>query len=38
MYEPDQVDFTDALPLTDAGKPDKKLLRSRSTPDGGPFG
>lgn len=33
MYEPDHVHFTDALPLTDAGKPDKKLLRRRaSTP------
>lgn len=29
MYEPDHIDFTDALPLTDAGKPDKKLLRGR---------
>ncbi|GAA2245431.1 AMP-binding protein [Streptomyces amakusaensis] len=28
MYVPDHVDFTSALPLTDAGKPDKKLLRS----------
>ncbi|MFG2622469.1 AMP-binding protein [Streptomyces sp. NPDC048507] len=28
MYEPDHVTFTDALPLTDAGKPDKKLLRA----------
>ncbi|MFJ3767463.1 hypothetical protein ACIPQJ_08730 [Streptomyces sp. NPDC090082] len=24
MYEPDQVTFTDTLPLTDAGKSDKK--------------
>ncbi|MEU3064672.1 AMP-binding protein [Streptomyces subrutilus] len=29
MYEPAGIDFVDALPLTDAGKPDKKLLRSR---------
>lgn len=28
MYEPDHIAFTDALPLTDAGKPDKKLLRA----------
>ncbi|MCB5909488.1 AMP-binding protein [Streptomyces pinistramenti] len=27
MYEPAHVTFADALPLTDAGKPDKKLLR-----------
>ncbi|MEV1010982.1 AMP-binding protein [Streptomyces sp. NPDC049881] len=33
MYEPGHVDFTAALPLTDAGKPDKKLLRALSTPD-----
>jgi fatty-acyl-CoA synthase len=31
MYEPDRIDFTDALPLTDAGKPDKKLLRHQAT-------
>ncbi|MGW3087267.1 AMP-binding protein [Streptomyces sp. NPDC001108] len=31
MYEPDRIDLADALPLTDAGKPDKKLLRSRGT-------
>ncbi|MEU9004754.1 AMP-binding protein [Streptomyces sp. NPDC048551] len=30
MYEPARIDFVDALPLTDAGKPDKKLLRSRA--------
>ncbi|MFI5666083.1 AMP-binding protein [Streptomyces sp. NPDC051704] len=30
MYEPASIDFVDALPLTDAGKPDKKLLRSRA--------
>ncbi|MEU8432818.1 AMP-binding protein [Streptomyces sp. NPDC029216] len=29
MYEPADITFADALPLTDAGKPDKKLLRSR---------
>ncbi|MYW08472.1 AMP-binding protein [Streptomyces sp. SID2563] len=27
MYEPARIDFVDALPLTDAGKPDKKLLQ-----------
>ncbi|MEY9949827.1 AMP-binding protein [Kitasatospora sp. GAS1066B] len=27
MYEPYRVTFRDALPLTDAGKPDKKVLR-----------
>lgn len=27
MYEPERVLFVDVLPLTDAGKPDKKLLR-----------
>ncbi|MGW5003602.1 AMP-binding protein [Streptomyces hydrogenans] len=32
MYGPDHVDFTDALPLTDAGKPDKKLLRAQAAP------
>ncbi|MFD8322558.1 AMP-binding protein [Kitasatospora purpeofusca] len=35
MYEPDHVHFTDALPLTDAGKPDKKLLRLRASASGG---
>ncbi|MFM9370626.1 AMP-binding protein [Streptomyces sp. Da 82-17] len=30
MYEPAVVTFVDALPLTDAGKPDKKLLRRRA--------
>lgn len=30
MYEPAGITFTDALPLTDAGKPDKKLLRRRA--------
>ncbi|MGW1838251.1 AMP-binding protein [Streptomyces sp. BBFR2] len=28
MYEPARITFLDALPLTDAGKPDKKLLRT----------
>lgn len=28
IYQPDHVVFTDALPLTDAGKPDKKLPRA----------
>ncbi|MFF9479398.1 AMP-binding protein [Streptomyces sp. NPDC014733] len=28
MYEPARITFLDALPLTDAGKPDKKLLRA----------
>lgn len=31
MYEPDHIHFTDALPLTDAGKPDKKALRAART-------
>ncbi|MGW5345739.1 AMP-binding protein [Streptomyces sp. NPDC004050] len=30
MYEPAGIAFVDALPLTDAGKPDKKLLRARA--------
>ncbi len=30
MYEPASIAFVDALPLTDAGKPDKKLLRGRA--------
>ncbi|MFE7612812.1 AMP-binding protein [Streptomyces celluloflavus] len=30
MYEPAAVTFVDALPLTDAGKPDKKLLRRQA--------
>ncbi|MFB0627444.1 AMP-binding protein [Streptomyces sp. AB3(2024)] len=30
MYEPASIAFVDALPLTDVGKPDKKLLRSRA--------
>ncbi|GAA0479368.1 AMP-binding protein [Streptomyces sp. NPDC046215] len=30
MYEPARITFTDALPLTDAGKPDKKLLRRQA--------
>ncbi|MFJ8210210.1 AMP-binding protein [Streptomyces sp. NPDC096033] len=35
MYEPASIVFVDALPLTDAGKPDKKLLRNRAA---GPAG
>ncbi|MFD5420528.1 AMP-binding protein [Streptomyces sp. NPDC127069] len=35
MYEPASIVFVDALPLTDAGKPDKKLLRGRAA---GPAG
>lgn len=27
MYEPDRVEFVEALPLTEVGKPDKKVLR-----------
>lgn len=34
LYEPDRVDFAAALPLTDAGKPDKKLLRAGAVADG----
>ncbi|MEV7543939.1 AMP-binding protein [Streptomyces sp. NPDC089915] len=35
MYEPASFSFVDELPLTDAGKPDKKLLRARAaTPSG----
>ncbi|WP_335941010.1 AMP-binding protein [Streptomyces sp. PTD5-9] len=30
MYEPAAINFVDALPLTDAGKPDKKQLRQRA--------
>ncbi|KPC60331.1 AMP-binding protein [Streptomyces chattanoogensis] len=30
MYEPAHIGFVDALPLTDAGKPDKKELRRRA--------
>ena len=30
MYEPARITFVDALPLTDAGKPDKKELRLRA--------
>ncbi|MET3987895.1 AMP-binding protein [Streptomyces sp. PvR034] len=29
MYRPRRIVFTEAIPLTDAGKPDKKLLRHR---------
>ncbi|WP_329562327.1 AMP-binding protein [Kitasatospora sp. NBC_01266] len=30
LYEPSCLTFRDALPLTDAGKPDKKLLRQQA--------
>ncbi|MCT9092537.1 AMP-binding protein [Streptomyces sp. ASQP_92] len=30
MYEPAEITFVDALPLTDAGKPDKKRLRRQA--------
>ncbi|MFI9270960.1 AMP-binding protein [Kitasatospora sp. NPDC052896] len=30
VHEPSEVGFLDALPLTDAGKPDKKLLRRQA--------
>ncbi|MFI6688519.1 AMP-binding protein [Streptomyces sp. NPDC050485] len=30
MYEPADITFVDALPLTDVGKPDKKQLRQRA--------
>ncbi|MFC5721703.1 AMP-binding protein [Streptomyces gamaensis] len=30
MYEPARIAFVDELPLTDAGKPDKKLLRRQA--------
>ncbi|MEU3975256.1 hypothetical protein [Streptomyces bacillaris] len=30
MYEPVRIDFVDTLPLTDAGKPDKKLLQNQA--------
>ncbi|WP_329584554.1 AMP-binding protein [Kitasatospora sp. NBC_01250] len=30
MYEPARITFAEALPLTDVGKPDKKLLRRRA--------
>ncbi|MFH8344514.1 AMP-binding protein [Streptomyces sp. NPDC018045] len=31
MYEPTRIEFVDELPLTDAGKPDKKKLRELAT-------
>jgi fatty-acyl-CoA synthase len=34
-YAPKSVDFTDAIPLTAVGKPDKKALRSRYWSDAG---
>ncbi|MFF2194814.1 AMP-binding protein [Streptomyces sp. NPDC058157] len=36
MYEPESIVFVDELPLTDAGKPDKKLLRGRAAEPVGP--
>ncbi|MFC9229744.1 AMP-binding protein [Streptomyces decoyicus] len=35
MYEPARITFADALPLTDAGKPDKKELRRRAEQEAG---
>ncbi|MGW3008100.1 AMP-binding protein [Streptomyces sp. NPDC001219] len=35
MYEPHRVTFVEALPLTDAGKPDKKELRRRAGQEAG---
>ncbi|BDH12903.1 AMP-binding protein [Streptomyces hygroscopicus] len=35
MYEPARITFVDALPLTDAGKPDKKELRRRAEQEAG---
>ncbi|MEE4419446.1 AMP-binding protein [Streptomyces bugieae] len=35
MYEPAHLTFVDALPLTDAGKPDKKELRRRAEQEAG---
>ncbi|MFF9783137.1 Acyl-CoA synthetase (AMP-forming)/AMP-acid ligase II [Streptomyces sp. SceaMP-e96] len=35
MYEPHRVTFVEALPLTDAGKPDKKELRRRADQEAG---
>ncbi|MEU4211034.1 AMP-binding protein [Streptomyces sp. NPDC026206] len=32
MYEPARITFADALPLTEAGKPDKNLLRRAAEP------
>lgn len=31
MYVPDRIHFTDTIPLTDAGKPDKKKLRTHAS-------
>ena len=38
MYEPARLTFTDALPLTDAGKPDKKELRRQAEQEGNAAG
>ncbi|MBM4796756.1 AMP-binding protein, partial [Streptomyces sioyaensis] len=38
MYEPARVTFVDALPLTDAGKPDKKELRRQAEQEAGTAG
>lgn len=38
MYEPAHVTFVEALPLTDAGKPDKKELRRRAEQEAGSLG
>lgn len=38
MYEPAEVTFVDALPLTDAGKPDKKELRRQAEQQAGVAG
>ncbi|MGW7574836.1 AMP-binding protein [Streptomyces sp. NPDC054765] len=38
MYEPARVTFAEALPLTDAGKPDKKELRRRAEQEAGTVG
>ncbi|MFE0193337.1 AMP-binding protein [Streptomyces sp. NPDC058989] len=38
MYEPARITFVDALPLTDAGKPDKKELRRQAEQEVGAAG
>lgn len=30
LYSPHRIEFLDQIPLTDAGEPDKKVLRARS--------